>query len=48
LSDSSGFNTEFSTPNVSSVGFDNPDQWIVRASAANNNELFAWAVCERA
>jgi hypothetical protein len=48
LNGSDAFNTEFSTPNVSGGGFDNPDQWIVKASSADDNTLFAWAVCERA
>jgi hypothetical protein len=38
-------NTVFSTPNVSGGGFDNPDQWGVRAESNTDNTLFAWAVC---
>jgi hypothetical protein len=41
-------NTVFSTPNVSGGGFDNPDQWGVRAESSIDNTLFAWAVCESA
>jgi hypothetical protein len=41
----SAFSTKASTPNVSGGGFNNPDQWVVTASSANNNTLFAWAVC---
>jgi hypothetical protein len=44
----SAFQTKGSTPNVSGGGFDNPDQWVVTASSAIQNTLFAWAVCERA
>jgi hypothetical protein len=39
--DSTGFNTMHSTPDP----LTNPNSWIVRASAANANSLFAWAVC---
>jgi hypothetical protein len=46
--DSTGSVTQFSTPNVATGGFDNPDQWIVTAKPAINNTLFAWAVCLRA
>jgi hypothetical protein len=46
--ESTAFGTESSTPNVSGGGFNNPDQWAVRASPSSNNTLFAWAVCESA
>jgi hypothetical protein len=41
----SAFETQGTTPNVSGGGFDNPDQWVVTASSADDNTLFAWAVC---
>jgi hypothetical protein len=41
----SAFNTKGSTPNVSGGGFDNPDEWVVTASSAADNTMFAWAVC---
>jgi hypothetical protein len=37
-----------STPDVTTGGFDNPNQWVARGSSNINNELFAWAVCIRA
>jgi len=40
--------TASSTPNVSTGGFDNPDQWAVTAESGIDNTLFAWAVCLRA
>jgi hypothetical protein len=48
LNEFAGLTTEFSTPNVSGGGFDNPDQWIVKAGSGIDNKLFAWAVCLRA
>jgi hypothetical protein len=41
----SAFETQATAPNASGGGFDNPDQWAVRAKSAIDNELFAWAVC---